>query len=379
MSCSPTVVTPLSGAIPVDIKGTLPGGGQILRGSSMDTPCPNIMATFCKKPMTFKWSVEPWEKEDPLEVWVDAEDYEDWVPEGNMDSPDKPGNSIKITAKLMEGGKPADPAKRKASIQFSFTKASREKGVCMNWPAQTEAKAEDDLQILQEKNKVLDVKANSYAETFSPVTETELVVSSFDYGAWGVLKIRALDQGGKELNIQVHGKAGSEMKIPLDEDDNHIADGWKPGESRGKARDWDGETVEGQKADGDGITLYDEYRGIVVLSGAGGREFTRLSARTKEMFVLDPDSIFPDARWEEVTGGFKTHRLNETLVEPAADPSAGPKVNFNATESGAHPVLARKIVSRSGEPSESPAPGFTEDHLVTIVPGRIQSRIEEDF
>lgn len=370
---------PISGAIPIDIKGTLPGGGQILRGSSLDQPCPLNWNAYCKKPMAFKWSLEPWEKEKPLEVWVDAEDYEDWIPEGNMDSPEKQGNKITLTARLMEGGEPADPKKRKADIQFVFTEVSHEKGICMNWPAPNAAKADDGLRILQDENKNLDVKSQLEAATFSPVTETKLVVSSFDYGAWGVLKIKAKDQGGKELDIKVHGKAGSEMKIPIDEDKNHIADSWKPEESKGKSKEWDSETIEGQKNDGDGITLFDEYRGVVVQTGKGGREFTRLSPKTKEMFVLDADNIFPDAKWEEVTGGFKTYRMNESLVEPAKDPTAGAKVNFNAPESGAHPVYTRKIVSRTDNPSDNPSPGFTEDHTINIFSARIQSRIQDDF
>jgi hypothetical protein len=51
---------------------------------------------------------------------------------------------------------------------------------------------------------------------------------------------------------------------PRDDNGNRTADGWEVA-GVPTDRSWDGETVPGQDKAGDGLTLYNDYRGIVAL------------------------------------------------------------------------------------------------------------------
>lgn len=328
--------------------------------------------------VTLSWSLTR-EAPDPTEVTVDVARYENWLPEGNIDDPEEPGiNPLTVTATVHQKGD--KKTLRQAYLNISLPYVSKNKGICGNWPKN--AGEGEGLRFREKdfpKSGGLLYKDRTHLETDASVQEVMFKVHSHDYGAWGTLRITARDEAGRDLKVRIQGKETPDLDIPRDDDANRIGDSWKPEDTKGKPGDLDDETIEGQDAKGDGITLYDEYRGLVVTNAKGGREFVRLSPKTKEMFIIDTDNIFPDAKWEKVTGGFKTYRLNDTMVEPGADPSAGEKVNFNDPEYEAHPVLARKIIVRKDSPSESPAPGFQEDHNIYVVPARIQLRIDEDF
>lgn len=329
--------------------------------------------------VTLSWSVTR-EAPDPDEVTVEAARYENWLPEGNIDAPKEPGmNPLAITATVHKKGNKKDL--RQAYLNISLPYVSRNKGVCGNWPRN--AGEEEGLRFREKdfpKSSGLIYKDRTHLETDIPVQEVMFKVHSYDYGAWGTLRITARDEAGRNLKVKMRGKDTPDLDIPQDDDANRIADSWKREDTKGKPKDWDDESIEGQNAKGDGVTLYDEYRGFVVKNSAGAREFVRLSPKTKEMFIIDQDAIAPVVKWEEITGGFKAYRLDETMVEPGNDERSGAKVNFNAPEMKAHPVLATTIISVLGSPGQgNPSPGWTDDHNIYIVPARIKLRIEEDF
>ncbi len=329
--------------------------------------------------VTLSWSLTR-EAPDPSEVTVEVARYESWIPQGNIDAPKEPGiNPLTITATVHKKGD--KKTLRQAYLNISLPYVSKNKGVCGNWPKN--AGEDEGLRFREKdfpKSGGLLYKDRTHLETDIPVQEVMLKVHSYDYGAWGTLRITARDEAGRDLKVKMRGKDTPDLDIPVDDDANRIADSWKPEDTKGKPKDWDDETIEGQNAKGDGITLYDEYRGFVVKNAAGGREFTRLGPKTKEMFIIDKDNIAPVAKWEEVTGGFKAYRLTDTMVEAGADEKSGDKVNFNAPEREAHPLLATTLISVHGSPGKgNQGPGWTDDHNIYIVPARIKLRIEEDF
>lgn len=328
--------------------------------------------------ITLNWLLSR-EAPDPAEVTVDVAAYENWLPAGNIDDPKEPGkNPLTITATVHKKGDKKTP--RQAYLSISLPYISKNRGICGNWPKSVGE--EEGLQFREKdfpQSGGILYKDRTHLETDVPVQEVMFRVHSYDFGGWGTLRITARDEAGRDLRVKIRGKDTPDLDIPQDDDANRIGDSWQPEDAQGMPGDWDDETIEGQDATGDGITLYDEYRGLVVLNAQGGREFVRLNPKTMEMFMIDTKNIFPDAKWEEVTGGFKIHRLNDTLVEAGVDPSAGDKANYNDPEHEAHPVLARKVVVRTDDPSENPSPGFKEDHNIYIFPARIQLRIEEDF
>lgn len=90
------------------------------------------------------------------------------------------------------------------------------------------------------------------------VDQTRVVLSVFDDGPWGRLKVTAQDDLGHELTVRVRGKEESELMIPVDGNGNPIADTWETAQGvSGKPADAGDETgpVEADTHDGDGLTL----------------------------------------------------------------------------------------------------------------------------
>jgi hypothetical protein len=234
------------------------------------------------------------------EVAVEVEGYDDWIPEANIDDETKSGNEIHVRAWVCKTGEPKTPLDQTATITFELEKVGREKGVCANWPTEPGQSVNyPDLRILENKNPDLE-QINLYeeAKTRKRVKEAKLVLSSFDYGAWCILKVKAEDKDGNPIKvIYPQRKDSTNISIPKDEDHNRIADAWqKQNGVTGLGADWDEATVPNQDIKGDGLSLYQKYRGFVVAT-AGGKEYIRLKPREKAHFVIDPQGIFDVDRW----------------------------------------------------------------------------------
>ncbi len=242
------------------------------------------------------------ELEDPGEVEVEIEGYEDWIPRGNLEDEAQPGNTVKVTAKVQATGLPGEEADRTAEITFELTETSREPGVCLNWPTNPDL-GKGDLRLRKDENGSLEViTQDTTLRTKGLVKEATLVVSAFDYAAWGVLKVTAKGKDGKELKVTYHKKQLSAIQLPKDEDRNRIADAWQKTKGvQGYPATWDEAEVAGQKHKGDGLTLFQKYRGLVVM-GSGGRSYLQPEPRQKVHFVIDPDGLVDLGRLQAATG-----------------------------------------------------------------------------
>ena len=163
--------------------------------------------------------------------------------------------------KVHEKGDPNVP--RRAELRFGFRDVSREPGVCLNWPANG-ADTKPDLRLRFADESLGQPSADGTSiETSGLVKEVDLIIESYDFGAWGTLRISGTDKDKKPVTVKVMGKGTPDLTIPLDDDGNRIADAWEPGTAGGKPADSDDEHQEGNSHDGDGLTLYEEYRGFV--------------------------------------------------------------------------------------------------------------------
>lgn len=122
-------------------------------------------------------------------------------------------------------------------------------------------------------------------ETREAVTEAVLVVRARDYGAWGRLKAEIELDDGRWEPARVAASGEWSITIPRDEagGSNQIADVWEEAVALaepGKDPKADDETEPGGEHRGDGLTLYEEYRGFSV----DGR-WTDLDPQRKDLFV----------------------------------------------------------------------------------------------
>ncbi len=140
------------------------------------------------------------------------------------------------------------------------------------------------LRILQDENKNLEVLAATEARTRKSVDRASLTVSTFSYGAWARLKVEAVDEDQKQLKVNFQGMEVQAIPLPYYTHNDHIAMAWlKQKGMLGKPADWDGETEPPGKGNpGDGLTLYEEYRGFSVK----GKYVTGHPTK-KDLFICD--------------------------------------------------------------------------------------------
>ena len=225
-----------------------------------------------------------------LTVSVDADSYDSWMPEGNLDDPESPGNYLLVRAKIRDETDPGKP--RKARLQFSLEHVSENKGVCMNWPPSQSASTHRGLRFRKSdypSGGPVVFEGEGNLRTRELVEEVEVLVHAFDYGAWGTLRVTAQDADGNEVTVKVRGKETPDLDIPKDEDANRIADAWDyKYRSHGSAADTDEDNDppgKGFAYRGDGLSLYEEYRGFRVNGGHVRTDPTR-----KDLFIRDDTS-----------------------------------------------------------------------------------------
>ncbi len=280
-----------------------------------------------------------------------AEDYAKWDPvPAEEEAIFGPSTPVRFTARI----KPKDPKKGtpRGKIHFWLTDVSRQKGRCVNYPRGGEAT--DDLRFSSTQPRGIRIDSEYARHVYTEETATEATVSveALDTGAWGSLQATCDDLGLVAEDERTHLQS---ISIPMDDDRNHVADWWdtKFVGLLPKEPESDEETVSGQDAKGDGITLYDEYRGVVVKDGDRSVH-RRLEPMVKEMFVLDPDRGLPPGPWKRISH-LQAYRLADDLVDPGSNPGRSPLVNFNAEDVAASPFYALKVRTIRGDDDPDPA------------------------
>lgn len=227
--------------------------------------------------------------------------YEHWLPIGSRrEGVDEPGNGLpaRVFLQAKDGGPGIPP---RAKFKFYLGDVSREPGVSMNFPPREAAGCDTtpsgpfDLRIFpNDKLRVAD--DGQSAETFELSENAGVGIACYDFGAYGRLKVIAETEDG--LTLVAHRKGRSDatvLDIPLDENQNHVADGWEKEKGvwdRNLSADWDGaDDPAGQAVKGDGISMYEKYRGFEVLNGAGKEMHERLDPKRKHVFVRNPDRL----------------------------------------------------------------------------------------
>jgi hypothetical protein len=132
-----------------------------------------------------------------------------------------------------------------------------------------------------------------YAVTTQPVLSASVEVMCLDYGANGIILAYVYGLGPNLEPARVKGYLDRYVvRIPKDEDDNLIWDGWE-WNNGGTLDDNDAEPP-GDGTPGDGLTRYEEYRGLEVNGLADDNSsmsdqvnHQRLNPTRKDMFVVN--------------------------------------------------------------------------------------------
>ena len=277
---------------------------------------------------------------------------------------------------------------------FELMNVSQEKGVCMNDPELDPKKPDAcyDLQLkneneheafderkIEKKESVRNCDRKEMyfqARTMKPVKEYTMKVYSWDYGSYGFLRSFAnISRGGKDsireakppiyisipwtndncthahkpARFKKQNYGDNRVTIPLDIDENHIADaGWKaeavavPDPVDNEIDEDDKPVGDGEK--GDGLTNYEEYRGFKILNDHKA-DHIRTDWKVKDIFIRNVHDLNHDL-YDKITG-LNVHEINAAQYN--GDDSR--VVNFNFTAK-THVVdqMGLKLVNGGADP-----------------------------
>ncbi|RKU09698.1 hypothetical protein C6501_14945 [Candidatus Poribacteria bacterium] len=233
--------------------------------------------------------------------------YEKWLP----------GNSNTLSFTVTVSGLHGPKGFSAGSVSLTFENVSNWPGLCMNMnmPADyPDTETENDLRFYPKDQtelgsdglkwvpaiwnslvgeestgkyegvqKSVGVKFTSALnrDTFS----FTITVRCEDYGAFGTLVATLIkNEDNKE-------QASDEKDIPKDENDDYRADAWDEVKRNPAADAEEGPTtgtgVEKNTKKGDGLTVFEEYRGFMI-----GGIHTRLNPLKKDIFIHSPYSVF---------------------------------------------------------------------------------------
>lgn len=275
------------------VEGTLPDSGLVLSGSQVvRSVLPLSLWTDdeIEVEWSYSWHIEPQGAEE-LEVVVEPQGYDTWRPEANVVTApggiavsagarpaapapqegtvavEQAGNQILVRATLQtkDGGAPQQKAEK---FLFDLAAVSREPGATMNYPLNSRDADKPDLRMDLEQNpptklRILDPDGQRAETVEGPSTQAAANVSSYDRGAYGVIRVTAVMPGGKQIVGYLKGdKAQKEVRLPKREPTSLIAEVWKKKYAGLKDNDDSESTPGGDGHKGDGLTLYEEYRGF---------------------------------------------------------------------------------------------------------------------
>jgi hypothetical protein len=211
------------------------------------------------------WSLSPWDQEEG-EVVLEKP-AEDYIPE--------PGNRTTVKIRSKKGDI--------TEVKFSLSGVSAWKGENGSKGQGTEPDFAFDpasgYTIRQQDSKTWIATRASGSRK-----EASIDLLCYDGGAHAKVKAEA-KVNGKWVVAKTEGGGDDSIEVPLDENRNNIADQWEKDEliyGENHPASWDGEEVFDNPHKGDGIVLFDEYRGF-----EGRKGFFRLSGSQQDLMVFN--------------------------------------------------------------------------------------------
>lgn len=280
-----------------------------------------------------QWSISPVEQKPP-EAWIEYSDGgEEWLPEHD--------NTVKAKLSWEENVTPTN-------IRFTLYEISAEPGISLN---SKDENTDFDLEF-DPKNNFQGYKISQSGKSFEATKDyatgqiEEILLHAKDFGAHGRLKAE-IKVG--EAWVVANSKPFDlpYLPIPYDENINFIADKWEKDVgiyNLNLGPEWDEDPYPGnQKNNGDGFTLYEEYRGFQEIGHVfqkGDNEqvkngHVRMDPMYKDVFIYDENHLF-----FEFYRPYNPSALNWHLISPAMMKQKGSLesnadyrwVNFNTSK-----------------------------------------------
>lgn len=226
---------------------------------------------------------------DALIVPLVDEQYKKWMPAGPVfTGSDEQGNSIQLKIVLINKRFPLKPVNASFTASWNL-KSSSEPGYCMNFPDEKKADKKKDLRFDQSAAAIKDFQSVTESKAVSKKGKGEAPVNiiSYDYGSFGNVTATVTLDDGSELQAISKFDNKPVFNVPMDDNNNHIADEWEKQQgvlAKNYSAAWDEDYLPQGLGDhnGDGLTLYEEYRGF-----CENKKHIRTSATTKDLMICD--------------------------------------------------------------------------------------------
>jgi hypothetical protein len=247
-----------------------------------------------------------------VELIVKPSDYDTWLPEPGIDEKTVGKKTMRVDLLLQgKNGKPLTHKAKKFEIRLENT--SREPGITINYPVEPISPAEPDLKLLEQGNADVDDDGQKMDIVCDGCTTANFNIGSFDGGGYSTLKVIAtLDDESFVTGHLITSTGTTEITIPK-RNGSLIGEAWlKKNNNPGDYDDKD--SSNGNNFKGDGITAYEEYRGVISMS-----KFNRLDPKKKEVGVVatktDFDLFGTGIGWFESASDLKVIRFDHDKDE----------------------------------------------------------------
>ncbi len=232
---------------------------------------------------TLSWTLEPDDPSDE-QLIVEVDNYDKWLPEAAADE-SSIGNTVTLRATVVSksGGAPEHQAVR---FRWEFSDVSREPGIALNLPL-TGGKTTPDLIFTATAKTPGAIVINDglgLEQVGAPTISATAAVAARDWGAYGTVAVLATLDNGRVLRGHFKGSESYDVRLPKRSSLSCIGDAWKQAKtfSGGDLDDLDEQ--EGNTHEGDGLTAYEEYRGMIV-DGKHTRLSDALDPMKKDLVV----------------------------------------------------------------------------------------------
>lgn len=241
-----------------------------------------------------------------VELIVTPENYNNWLPEPGQNELTK-GTVIKINLKVYgRNGQP--PTLKAKSFELRLSNTSNEPGITINAPL-VPLFTLPDLRFLPQANAAIGEQFQLVKVECNDGINGNISIGAFDGGAYSTLTAVAIleDNTRIEGHLLISG-GNTEIPIPKRPANSKIATAWLNAHNN-PTDTYDDESSAGNSNNGDGLTAYEEYRGVI----SKGR-FKRLDPQEKELgVVMKPGEValFTDGiGWFENATGLKIIRFD---------------------------------------------------------------------
>lgn len=226
------------------------------------------------------------------------DEYKKWLP-GHPDYAETQ-STISIKASFDEGGQEKD------SVRFEIIKTSRLPGISTNYPLPADKPPKELADVYfapQDKQSDPNIKIlnDSTAITTQKVKTATVVLCTRDFGAHA--QVQAVSMTNFERALCPYDNK-NRMLVPYDMNANCMADQWEKDmgiEGADKLEDKD-QLPAGQGREGDGLSVFEEYRGFICESDVVAScdadhtlrsgKLVRTSPLCRDVFVFDADGLF---------------------------------------------------------------------------------------